>query len=249
MATKTNSRQKLNIVIPAYNETGRLPETLNQLSDFLSDSELSSRYDIASYIVNDGSRDQTQELAEKLMEKFDLKGEVMSYQENKGKGYAVKFGMLHSREADFYYLADSDLASSWYTLNELVQVAEANNTDCVIGSRAVNSSEVDTVASRQISGRISNKLINLFLNLGIKDTQCGYKLFKKTCLPAFEKQKLNRFGFDFEILYLIKKMGLKIEEVGISWENKTGSKVKPSDYLNTFRELIKVRFINNYGKI
>jgi dolichyl-phosphate beta-glucosyltransferase len=239
---------KINVIVPAYNEGERLSETLKAFSaTFNSQSPFSNAHDIYLYIVNDGSKDDTAALAAELLQKLGISGELLSYEINQGKGYAVRYGMLNSRPADYYYLADADLSSPWQTLENLYAAGQEQRADCIIGSRARPESKVDTAASRLISGRVSNLLIKLFLGLTISDTQCGYKLFSSKCLPAFQKQTLMRWGFDFEILYILEKvLHLKTLEVGITWKNKDGSKVKFKDYFRTFNELMTVRR-NNYN--
>lgn len=230
----------INIIIPAYNEENRLPETLAALGKYLHLK--TSDFDIRTYIVNDGSRDKTRLVAHNLLAKYNIKGEVLDYGTNRGKGYAVKYGMLHSRPADYYYLSDADLSSPWETMMTLVGVLEKQPVySAAIGSRAMPESRVEYVQSRHISGRISNLLINLFLNLGFKDTQCGYKLFNHECLAALKILTINRWGFDFELLYVMKKMGLRAKEVGIEWHNMEGSKVRFSDYFKTLEQLWRVR--------
>ncbi len=236
---------KINIIIPAYNESSRLPETIRAYYEYFfldnGKTDFAQKHDLYLNIINDGSFDNTEEIAWKLLKEYKLKGEVMGYDKNQGKGFAVKTGMLNTRKADYYYLADSDMSSSWATLQVLFNQIIKSQVDCVIGSRAMKDSITDTNLKRFISGRIGNILINMFLKLGLKDTQCGYKLFSKTCLPAFQKQILFGWGFDFENLYIIKNMGLQIIEKGIEWENRIGSKVKFTDYFLTIKELIKVK--------
>ncbi|MFW5702429.1 MAG: glycosyltransferase [Candidatus Dojkabacteria bacterium] len=230
---------RLNIVIPSYNEEQRLPKTLNALADFRK-MFVQRGIEFRVYIVNDGSKDRTAQVASVLIEQLQLPAKILEYGENRGKGGAVKFGMLNSEPADYYYLADADLSADWTQC--LVLLDKIDGYDAAIGSRVANGAKVETVFSRKFSGRLSNLLIKLVLGLKYGDTQCGYKLFKHNCLEVFSMQKIERFGFDFEILYLMKKLGLKTKEVGIVWENREGSKVKPIDYLRTLHQLLKVRF-------
>lgn len=243
---------KINIIIPAYNEESRLEDTLEAFQKtFYSDkadeqcSNFAKQHDLALYVINDGSADNTEQLAVRLLSQYGLRGKVLGYDINRGKGHAVRHGVLHSREADCYYLADSDLSASWDVLIELFEVLDQTDADCVVGSRATQGAEVSTKFSRKFAGRLSNFLINIVLHTGVKDTQCGYKLFRNNCLPAFQAQILNRYGYDFELLYLLRKLNGKIVEHGIRWTNKSGSKVKPIDFFRTLYELWRVR-TNNY---
>ncbi len=244
---------KLNVIIPAYNEQNRIGNTLRGLAAYIKTAPKGLQ--IETYIVDDGSQDSTAKVVKQLTTELGINFHILSYGKNRGKGYAVKFGMLQSQPAHYYYLADADMSSPWYTITELLAAAQggslgdpqqggseqASGYDCVIGSRATADARVSSIGSRKISGRISNLIIRGALGLSIKDTQCGYKLFKSTCIPAFKAQILDRFGFDFEILYLIKKLGLSTLEKGIAWEHRDESKVRFSDYFRTFSELLKVR--------
>jgi glycosyltransferase involved in cell wall biosynthesis len=233
---------KLNVIIPAYNEEKRIGKTLRGLAAYIQTAP--SHLEIDTYIVDDGSKDGTAKVVKQLAAELGQDFHIPSYGKNRGKGYAVKFGMLQSQQAHYYYLADADMSSPWQTISELLDAAigeDSDSYDCVIGSRAAADARVSSKGSRKISGRISNLIIRGALGLAIKDTQCGYKLFKSTCIPAFRAQILDRFGFDFEILYLIKKLGLRTLEKGIEWEHRDDSKVRFSDYFRTFTELLKVR--------
>jgi dolichyl-phosphate beta-glucosyltransferase len=237
--------KKINVIIPAYNEEPRISKTLKTYHSYFygpsTQSNVGKNCDLRLYVINDGSTDKTAKITEKILKELDMPSEMIDSHPNKGKGYAVKYGMLNSRPADLYYLADADLSSEWNVLDQLLEVLTSKDYDCVIGSRAIVNSETKTSAHRLISGRASNFLINIFLNLGFQDTQCGYKLFTKKSLKAFEAQRINRWGFDFEILYLLKKLKYKVTEIGIKWENREGSHVKFKDYFATLKQLIKVR--------
>lgn len=235
---------KINIVIPAYNEEKRIRETINALHQFTQKNKVIKNIEIDYHvvIVDDGSKDKTIDVCRESLEEHNISHKIFTYAKNHGKGYAVKFGILNSRIADFYYLADSDLSCEWHVLKQLFIELIETEAECVIASRSLPSSEVDTSLRRKIGGKVSNIMINTILNLKIADTQCGYKLFSAKTLPAFRLQKLDRFGFDFEILYIIQQvLNLRIIEVGVKWENKAGSKVKFSDYFKTLNELLKVK--------
>jgi dolichyl-phosphate beta-glucosyltransferase len=238
-------KKTINIVVPVYNEEARLGNTVQAYYDHFysatSKGDFAERYQLKLYVVNDGSTDNTLEIAHKLLADLKMPAQILSYTPNRGKGHAVRYGVLNSDPADFYYLADADLSSGWQTLEKLMSVAETGNYDCVIGSRSMSDSEVQTALKRLVSGRLSNLLIKLSLGLPYRDTQCGYKLFAASCLPAFKQQQLNKFGFDFELLYIFKLLGLKVKEVGVKWVNMEGSKVRLSDYTRTFDELMYVR--------
>lgn len=221
------------IIIPVYNEEKRIGTTLNALIDFANQCG----FQFKLYIINDGSTDNTIEAIQSLTPKFNFEFELINNQTNRGKGYVIRQAMTTISGFDFYYLADADLSAQWQTLSDFIGIAEANNFDCVVASRALPESNVTTSAHKKLLGNLANAPIRLALGLHVYDTQCGYKLFSAKCQPAFSLQKLERWGFDFEVLYIIKQMGLSIKEIGIQWQNKEGSKVTAVDYLRTFRDL------------
>lgn len=227
--------KSLAIIIPAFNEEDRLPTTLKALHTYLENSKLGSN--IQLFIVNDGSTDNSILTATEALKSFTIQTQIINLPQNMGKGYAVKHAFLNIPEFDYYYLADADLSAQWQTMSDFLILAENGNLDCIIASRALPESDVKTSLIKKTLGNLGNIPIKLLLGLDFEDTQCGYKLFSKNCLPAFKIQKLDRWGFDFELLYIIKEMGLSIKEVGIEWQNREGSNVQHSDYLKTFKEL------------
>jgi len=233
----------VNIIIPTFNEEQRLPETLTAYANFIP--KLKGKYNVRLYIVDDGSTDKSKTIAQELILKQNITGEILSYKENKGKGHAVKTGMLNSRKADYYYLADADLSSSWDVLDNFLNQIEVTNFHAIIGSRAKEESKVETSYFRYSLGRLAAFIIRIVLNLHIRDTQCGYKLFSKEALQAFRLQKVAKWGFDFEILYILKLLKLNVLEVGIKWKNKGGSSMKYSNYFSTLKQLIVVRLRKN----
>jgi|GEM_PF-2047777 len=256
MATKDSPKKLLNIIIPAYNEAKRLPTTLRALAAYLGtlntldtsiDTDhdgIQDQFDVEVFIVNDGSKDETNLVSRQLLESFKLKGGVLGYHHNQGKGWAVRTGMLESRSADLYFLADADLASPWSVLGEFLEALGDKKAHVVIGSRT-NERQVKVSLPRKIFAHLSNLVIRLLLGLRYPDTQCGYKLFTPAALKAFKMQKIKRWGFDFEILYLLSRLGLKTVPLEITWSSKEGSKVSASSYFFTLLELFKVRF-NKY---
>lgn len=234
--------KKVNLIIPAYNEAERIVITLKELGKFLkSDLAKTEKYDYRLYVVNDGSTDNTATVVKELIQKYSLAGEILNCQQNQGKGGATKHGMLNSREADYYYQADADSSASWDELAKMLGIIEKEKIDAVIGSRALASSVVKTSAHKKLLGRIAAGFVKLILGLDYKDTQCGYKLFSKKCLPAFEKQTVMGFGYDFEILYYLEQTNLKVLEVGVKWEIKHDGTVRISSYFKTLWDLLKLR--------
>ena len=226
----------ISIVIPAYNEEVRLGKTLRHIITHCTQR----KYTIEIIIVDDGSTDNTAGVVKETQKQYpDAEIHHVFYSMNRGKGYAVKQGMLQARY-DWILLTDSDLATP---IEELDRFLKYLQYDIIIGSRAVQGAEVVTSFHKKLLGRIGNMLINMLAVKGVKDTQCGFKLFKKrVAQKLFPLQTIDRFGFDFEILYLAQRYKYTIREIPVHWVNQPGSKVHGSDYLKTFFELLKIRW-------
>lgn len=212
---------ELSVVIPAYNEELRLPSTLIDMVDYFD--KCARSYELI--VVDDGSRDGTIAVVEKFSK---LRGQVRLVKQprNMGKGAAVRAGVLAAR-GEHILFADADGATPIAEIERLENVLRGG-FDVAIGSRAVPSNETKVVTNwyRKFLGQSFNRIINFLVLPGIVDTQCGFKIFKRK--PAqflFSNQRSNQFSFDVEILYLAKKVGLKVLEVPINWRNIPGSKV------------------------
>lgn len=235
---------KVYIVIPAFNEGNRLEETLHTIY-----SNFNPNYSISVIVASDGSTDETEEITQNLSNKYDL--ELVSYSENQGKGYALKQGVKRALElaeaenlgsGDYYvYICDADLSTPITELQKFLDAVKEGDYDVVIGSRAVPGAREDGGFLRMILGKVGNRLINLALDLQLNDTQCGFKLFKPKAAEYFLKLSVYRWGFDFELLYLLKRDNFKIKELPVKWiaENKY-STFKPSGYITTLVDLFKV---------
>ncbi|MBU0612488.1 glycosyltransferase family 2 protein [Patescibacteria group bacterium] len=225
----------LSLVIPVYNEEKRIKESLKKIVSYLND--VCAEYEII--IVDDGSSDKTQDVVKEMAtDRF----RIILVNENRGKGYAVKKGMLVARY-EYVLFSDADLSTPIEELEKFSKHIE--NFDIIIGSRAMKDSNIEIHQPwfKEFLGRVGNKVIQFMLLPGIQDTQCGFKLFNKKSLAVFEKQTINRWGFDFEILWLAKKMGFRIKEIPVRWINDFGTKVSGfSHYINTFTELLKIRW-------
>ena len=232
---------ELSIVIPAYNEEERLPRTVLNLLHWVRDSEL----DCEVVISDDGSTDRTLEVSKLLASTSDRI--VVLTNVHKGKGAAVRLGMLNARGRNVLFM-DADGATPLTEIDKLLQ-SLANGADVAVGSRVATMPgqiRVETSFLRQAIGRTFALLVNLCAVQGINDTQCGFKMFKAECLQSiFSRQKLDGFAFDVEILYLAKKMGLTVEEVPVNWYTQAGSKVNlVLDPLKMFCDILKIRFLH-----
>jgi dolichyl-phosphate beta-glucosyltransferase len=169
---------------------------------------------------------------------------ILRHRVNRGKGAAVRTGALAAQGATVLFM-DADNATPLSEFEKL-RPALARGTDVVIGSRAVDRSQVKVHQPiyREAIGRIGNGLIQALVVPGIQDTQCGFKAFsQKAARKIFPMQAIERFGFDFELLFIAKKLGFPIAEVSVQWRDVPGSKLHPfKDTLRTFLELLVIRW-------
>jgi len=217
--------ETVSVLIPAYNEEKRLPKTLGLWQEFMSRlsmraSNENNEFDIIEIIiVDDGSCDKTVQLAESFN---NLPIEIIRIMPNKGKGNAVRQGVKIAK-GSFIFIYDADAAVLPQTLNILF--TETKKSDIIIGSRTSFGSKTKMSFFRKFVGFCFHIFCYPLLT-NIKDASCGAKLLKKTVAQKiFAEQKIDRFAFDIEMLWLAKKMNFRIKEVGINWREIPGSKV------------------------
>ncbi|HOX21488.1 MAG TPA: glycosyltransferase family 2 protein [Candidatus Paceibacterota bacterium] len=227
----------LSVIIPAYNESKSIAVTLFDIDKYLAQMDYS--YEIL--VVNDGSKDNTAEIVDKLTPV--IKNLVLiDNQQNKGKGGVIRQGMLEAK-GTIRVFTDADNATSIDQINKLLPHFK-EDYQVVIGSRAAEGAEL---AVRQpfwkfLLGRMGNLFIRLMVLPGVKDTQCGFKAFTEEAAEAvFLRTTIFGWGFDIEALAIAKLLGYRIKEVGIRWVNNPDSRVKPSSYLKVFLETIRIR--------
>jgi len=230
---------RYSIVIPAYNESERIVASLDKI---LAHAQKRG-WDAEILVVNDGSRDRTPE----IVKSYRLRHATVRLLENpgnRGKGYSVRNGMLHA-EGEILLFTDADLSAPIYEAEKLFE-ALGQGADVAIGSRWLNRKlQIEPQPlHRRIFGRIFNLLLRLILNLREKDTQCGFKAFTRPAAEAiFPRQHIERWGFDPEILFLSKRLGLKVAEVPVEWAHDDRSKINPlTDGMRMFMEMLKVRW-------
>ena len=236
---------KYSIVIPAYNEGARLGATLEKVLAYVR----AQGWDAEVVVVNDGSRDNTAE----IVKTFAARGAALRLVENpgnRGKGYSVRNGMLNAR-GQILLFSDADLSSPIEEAPKLLSALE-QGADIAIGSRWLRA-ETQTQRQplhRQVFGRIFNILLRLTLGLPFKDTQCGFKAFtQKAAQTVFPLQKIERWGFDPEILFLARKFGLKVKEVPVAWGHSGGARINPLiDGARMFQEMLRIRWYDLTGK-
>ncbi len=232
----------LSIVIPAYNEAGRLPRTLERVRDWVQRKRAVSGLEIEVLVVDDGSKDDTANVV--IGWQQQLEGlRLIPNGENRGKGYSVRHGM---REAlgRIALFTDADLSAPIEEADKLLAALE--DADVAIGSRAVDRRLIETHQStfRETAGRVFNAMVRLMTGVRFLDTQCGFKAFRmKRARVIFGQQRIEDFGFDPEVLFLARRHGLVAVEVPVRWAHDPGTKVHMiRDSLLMFWDLVKVRW-------
>jgi dolichyl-phosphate beta-glucosyltransferase len=232
----------LSIVVPAFNEAGRIGATLKTILDYLdaqaSDSEL--------IVVDDGSSDDTAKITE---QSFAGRGRHVSarcirYEQNRGKGYAVRTGLL-AAGAPVALFSDADLSTPITETPKLVRPIERGERDLTFGSRALDRSLIGVHQPwrREQGGKIFNLIVKFATGLPYWDTQCGFKAFRMSaCRPIIEAARIDRFGFDVELLDVAQLAGLRLEEIAVRWDHNEGSKISVMrDSLRMFNEVRAIR--------
>jgi glycosyltransferase involved in cell wall biosynthesis len=236
--TQTVLTRSLSIIIPAYNEQSRLPSTLQAVTQYLAGGEWEFREII---VVDDGSKDSTVAAAENF-QKQGHPVRILKNPGNRGKGYAVRHGMLEAK-GDWLLFSDADLSTPIEEFERLYAAVGAA-TPIAIGSRALDRSLIGIHQSqfRERAGQVFNFFMRLALGLDIHDTQCGFKLFRRDAArEIFSRQKLERFSFDAEILFIARKLGFHAVEVPVRWNNVEGTKVSMWSGAQSFLDLITIR--------
>lgn len=227
----------ISVVIPAYNEEARLGPTVIRVRDYL----LARGGEFEVIVVDDGSRDRTIAVAEEAAA-GDPRIHVLAQPGNRGKGAAVRAGML-AATGERVLFSDADLATPIEELAKLEARMDAG-ADVVIASRALPDSDIRTRQhpAREMMGRTFNVVVRTLLLGGIKDTQCGFKLFRREAArDLFDRATVDGFAFDVEILWLARGTW-SIEEVPVVWHHVEESKVSPgSDAARMFLDLVRLR--------
>ncbi len=229
---------KLSVVIPAYNEERRLPKTLRAVSEYLEKQE----YPYEIIVVSDGSEDWTREAVEEIAQTMP-RLRVIGEQENHGKGYSVRKGML-AAQGEFRLFMDADNATTVDQVEKMWPEFK-KGYEVVIGSRDIMGADIQVPQPwwRRKLGDVFNLLVQVLSGLwGIWDTQCGFKGFSaKAAQEIFSRATINRWAFDVEVLIIAKKLGYAIREVPVAWVNDPSSKVKFSDMARMLLEVFQIR--------
>jgi dolichyl-phosphate beta-glucosyltransferase len=237
----------LSIVIPAYNEERRIARTLAETFDYLD----AQAYTSEVIVVDDGSRDQTAQTVLNFQARAGERLRLLRNPGNRGKGYAVRHGMLQAA-GEIALFCDADLSTPPGEIAHIIQPIAENRGDLVFGSRALARELIGTRQSflRESMGRTFNLLMRLCTGLNFKDTQCGFKAFRRrTAQAVFARQRIEGFGFDPEVLFIAQKQGWRLLELPVRWDHADGSKVHLlSTPLKMLLEVSSIRWRDFAGK-
>jgi len=241
-----NPAPLLSIVVPAYNEAKRIGRTLGILQEYLE----SNGWNAEVIVVNDGSSDETAQVVEAHCSRWGAL-QLIHNGGNLGKGYSVRNGALAAK-GDIILFTDADLSAPIAEAPKVIEPIRHGECDVTFGSRAVDRSLIGVHQSsfRETSGRIFNLFVQGLTGLPFKDTQCGFKAFRRsTAVPVFECQTIFGFGFDPEILYIAKKRGLRLREIPVRWDHVEGTTVRfVKDSCRMFLDLLQIRWNDLCGR-
>ena len=233
-------RPFLSIIIPAHNEERRLPGSLEKIVAFLEKQD----YQAEVIVVDNGSRDNTSGVVEGFMARYPFISLIR--EERRGKGLAVKLGMLAAR-GEYLFLCDADLSMPIEEVAKFLP-PQLEDYDVAIASREVEGARrYGEPPHRHLMGRVFNLIVRLLAVRGFQDTQCGFKCFRReVARDIFSRQTMEGWGFDVEVLFIAQKRGYRIVEVPINWYYMANSRVRPiRDSIRMFREVLQVR-INDW---
>ena len=247
MVSDNSLFSSISIIIAAFNEEKRIIPSLLKIKEYINKQNIP--YEII--VVDDGSTDSTYAVVTDLIKDIPYL-KVIHYSPNKGKGHALRTGVLASK-GEIILLSDADLSTPIEELSKLLPLIYNHKCDIAIGSRALALSEIVKKQPwwRQSMGKFFNKLVKVLVIEDFKDTQCGFKVFRGDIARSlFKEAQIDRFAYDVEILAIGKKKGCKIVESPVRWINSPESKVNPvKDSLQMFGDLLKIRMtIGKAGK-
>ncbi|MBT4209722.1 MAG: glycosyltransferase family 2 protein [Candidatus Komeilibacteria bacterium] len=229
---------EISVVIPAFNEAKVIKDTVVDIKDFLKNNF--SNFEII--VIDDKSRDRTLEIIK------SIEGiKVIANLKNHGKGYSIKKGMKNAK-GDLLLFMDADNSTNISELKNFLPQIKDNHI--VIASRGLEESKVQLSQSviKKYLGILGNIISRILIDRNIKDTQCGFKLFRRDVKVIFDKLTIDRFAFDFELIFLAKKYKFKVKEMPITWVNNFDSEVKWYDYPKTMLILVLINIKSLLGK-
>ena len=235
----------ISIIVPAFEESERLGDSVRRILSFIQNDNLAAEL----IIVDDGSRDNTAEIARQTCAEFPaITTKVIRYEQNKGKGYAVKIGLLEAK-GEVALFSDADLSTPIEELYKLVEPIQNGEFDVTFGSRALDRSLIGTHQPwrREQGGKVFNFIVRTLTQLPFWDTQCGFKAFNmQKFRPLLKLMQIERFGFDVEFLYVANYKGLRLNEIPVRWDHCEGTKV--SVFRDSYRMFNEVRLIRKNAR-
>ena len=239
---------EVSIVIPAYNESERIVAPLQTILKFIS----TTGKNIEVIVVDDGSSDDTAQVAKREFATApNIRSNVIRYEKNRGKGFAVKTGLM-AAAADVALFSDADLSTPIDEMSKLVDPIMQAECDVAFGSRALDRSLIGTHQPwrREQGGRVMNFIIRTMSGLPFADTQCGFKAFNMNKFrPLLDVMTIDRFGFDVEFLFVANHHNLRLKEIPVRWNDVEGSKVSVlRDTRRMISELNQIRSNAKTGK-
>jgi dolichyl-phosphate beta-glucosyltransferase len=236
-------RPFLSIVIPAFNEADRLPASLEQITSYLARQAYTSEI----LVVDDGSADDTAGAAEAFTARFPALRVLR--QPHRGKGGAVKGGMLAASGENIMF-ADADFSMPVGDLAKFLPVLRAGYDVAIASREGPGARRFNEPEYRHLMGRVYNLIVQVFAIRGLRDTQCGFKCFRRAVAQqVFALQTMDGWGFDVEVLYIARKRGFRIAEAPIDWYYSASSKVSPiRDTIRMFQEVFQVRWNDWRGR-
>ncbi|MFA6307571.1 MAG: dolichyl-phosphate beta-glucosyltransferase [Patescibacteria group bacterium] len=229
---------EISVIIPAYNEEILIESTIIEVKDFLKNNF--NNFEII--IVDDKSTDRTLAILQSIDNII-----VLRNLKNHGKGYTVAKG-VKAACGEIILFMDADNSTKITELKSFLP--KIDNYDLVIASRGLENSDIQVSQNlfKSLLGKLGNFFSRLLIDNNIKDTQCGFKLFKKDIKYLFEKLTIPGFAFDFELIFLARKYKFKVKEMPVTWVNNFNSTVKWHDYPKTMLNLLNIRLNNLLGK-
>lgn len=226
---------ELSVVIPAFNEESRIGNTLQSVLDYLNRRSIHSEV----IVVDDGSRDQTVAIVERI---DDPRVRVVRLPENRGKGAALRAGVLDS-VGEWVLVTDADLSTPIEDLETLQRWT--GEADLIFGSRAVEGARIEQhqPRHREWMGRTFNRILRFLGLTTLRDTQCGFKLLRgPVARELFSQLSVSRFAYDVELTWVAEREGYRVIEVGVRWRDSPASRVRPlRDSLRMFWDVLKIR--------
>ena len=231
----------LSIIIPAFDEADRIGDSIRKILSYIETNELTAEL----IVVDDGSADKTAGVSAEIFAEFPaISTRVVRYEKNRGKGYAVRMGLIDAK-ADIALFSDTDLSTPITELPKLIEPISQDRFDVTFGSRALDRSLIGTHQPwrREQGGKVFNLIVRTLTGLPFWDTQCGFKAFSMNKFrPLLPLMKIDRFGFDVEFLYVADLHGLRLKEIPVRWDHDERTKVSVlRDSIRMFGEVSQIR--------